>query len=196
LNPILIAAVLIAALLAGFGIDFRHYDRGAGYIGYFLTPVAIALAVPLYKQAAMLKKHLPTVLVSVSIGIACGMASIVGMAWIMGLDRQYLLSIIAKSVTTPIAIGIARELGGFEGPAVAAVIITGITGTIIAEEVLRLLRITHPMAKGLAIGTSAHIIGTNKAFEIGRAEGSASSIAMVMAGLAAVLLAPIMVRLL
>ncbi|MDR1009297.1 MAG: LrgB family protein [Rickettsiales bacterium] len=195
LHPILTSAVMIAAVLLLLNIDYKVYNIGASHISFFLTPVTIALAVPLYKQINQLKKNLPAVLVSVVIGTSCGLLSIIGMALAFGLDREILLSLLGKSVTTPISVGIAAKLGGIEGIAVAATVITGITGAVIAEATLKFLGITHPVAKGLAIGTSAHAVGTSKAIELGRLEGAISGISIVIAGLTTVLLAPLAAKL-
>ncbi len=191
LNPLLVAIVLIIALLALGGIPYRSYERGAKYLSYFLTPATVCLALPLYRQLRLLRRHAAAIFCGIAAGVAASAASIFVMARCLGLSRTVYVTLLPKSITTAIGMGVSAEAGGIVTVTVAAIIITGILGNIIAEPVTALFRITDPVAKGLAIGTSAHAIGTVKALEMGEAEGAMSSLAVAVAGLATVFVVPL-----
>lgn len=186
-NPLLIAVVLIIIVLLGFHIDFETYYNGAKYIDFFLTPATISLAVPLYRQLKLLKKYPKAILGGITAGVLMAMVSIFLMSLIFGLNHQQYITLLPKSITTAIGIGISEKMGGMETITVAAICITGIFGNIIAETICRLSKIEEPIAKGLAIGTSAHALGTAKAMELGEIEGAMSSLSIVVAGIITVI---------
>ena len=190
LNPLLLAIVLIIMLLSFCGIPYRSYDRGAKYLSYFLTPATVCLALPLYRQLHLLKKHAAAILCGISAGVAASAASILVMVRCLGLSHTVYVTLLPKSITTAIGMGVSAEAGGIVTITVISIVITGILGNIIAEPVTGLFRITDPVAKGLAIGTSAHAIGTVKALEMGEVEGAMSSLAVAVAGLVTVLVVP------
>lgn len=190
LNPLLLAIVLIIMLLSFCGIPYRSYDRGAKYLSYFLTPATVCLALPLYRQLHLLKKHAAAILCGISAGVAASAASIFVMVRCLGLSHTVYVTLLPKSITTAIGMGVSAEAGGIVTITVISIVITGILGNIIAEPVTGLFRITDPVAKGLAIGTSAHAIGTVKALEMGEVEGAMSSLAVAVAGLVTVLVVP------
>jgi len=189
LNPLLIAIVLVIALLSVGRIDYDLYNASAKYLSWLLTPATVCLAVPLYRQLEVLKKNLAAILCGIVAGSVAGMASVLGLAVLFGLSHQEYVTFLPKSITTAIGMGVAEELGGIPAITVAVIILTGIQGNIMAPALLKLLRITHPVAKGLAIGTASHAIGTTKAMELGETEGAMSGLAIAVAGLVTVVFA-------
>ena len=191
LNPLLIAIVLLIAFLAAFHLDYEVYSVSAAYLSYLLTPATVCLAVPLYQQLETLKKNWVAIVCGIAAGTVAGLGSVLGLAALFGLSHEEYVTFLPKSITTAIGMGVSQELGGITAITVAVIILTGIQGNIIAEGILRLLRITEPVARGLAIGTSAHAIGTTRAMELGETEGAMSSLAIAVAGLITVAAASI-----
>lgn len=189
LNPLLIAIVLVIGLLLAGKIDYNTYNASAKYVSWLLTPATVCLAIPLYQQLEVLKKNLAAILCGITAGSVAGMASVLGLAVLFGLSHGEYVTFLPKSITTAIGMGVSEELGGVPAITVAVIILTGIQGNIMAPAVLRLLRITHPVAKGLAIGTASHAIGTTKAMELGETEGAMSGLAIAVAGLITVVFA-------
>ncbi len=183
LNPLLIAAVLVIAVLLIFRIDYSAYMASAGYLSWLLTPATVCLAVPLYSQLQALKKNIRAILIASAAGVLTSLLSILLLALLFGLGHADYVTLLPKSVTTAIGLGISEELGGYPSITAAVIILTGIMGNVSGELVCRLFRITHPVAKGLAMGTASHAIGTAKALEWGELEGAMSSLAIVISGL-------------
>ena len=196
LNPLLMSAIFSITVFVILDIDFVTYNQGAKMITFLLTPSTVCLAVPLYKQSQILKKHLDAILVSLFAGCLSGMISILLLCLLMKADHVLLFSLLPKSITTAIAIGVSELIGGNSTITVGMVIITGIFGAMIAKTVCHFFHITHPVAVGLAIGNSAHAIGTAKAIEFGEIEGAMSSLSIVIAGVLTVIIAPMIVSLL
>lgn len=191
INPLLISIVFVIAFIKLFGIEYETYNNGAKYITYFLTPVTVCLAVPLYRQLSILKTHKAEVIVGIFSGVVASAGSICLMAYLFGLGHKEYVTLLPKSITTAIGIGLSNELGGIESITVASIVITGIFGNIAAELILKLFKIKEPIAKGLAIGTSSHALGTTKALEIGEIEGAMSSLSIAVAGLMTVVVATV-----
>lgn len=191
LNPLLLSAVMIIAFLMIFDIDYDTYQEGASLITYLLTPATVCLAVPLYKQSQILRKHLDAILISILCGCIASLLTIALICLFMKADQTLLLSLLPKSITTAIAIGITDLIGGNSTITVGIVILTGIFGAMIAKTVCHFFHIDHPVAIGLALGNSAHAIGTAKAIEFGEIEGAMSSLSIVISGIFTVVLAPI-----
>lgn len=187
LNPILIGTACVTAVLVLFRIDYKDYEESAKYISYLLTPATICLAVPLYQQAALLKKNLKAVAGGITAGVLAGLAGVFLLAELFSLNHELYVTLLPKSITTAIGMSVSKELGGIETITVAVIIITGILGNVLAEFVCKIFGIQEPIAKGLAIGTSAHAVGTAKAMEMGETEGAMSSLAIAAAGLMTVL---------
>ena len=183
INPILIGIVFVIAVLSLFNIEYESYKEGAQYISYLLTPATISLAIPLYKQLQLLKDNVKAILIGVLCGVFTSLITVTLFAFVFSLSHEEFVTFLPKSITTAIGIGVIEEFGGYVSIGVAAIIITGIIGNIVAIKVLDLFKITHPIAKGLAIGCSSHAIGTTKAMEIGEVEGAMSSLAIVVSGL-------------
>ena len=186
LNPILVSVIVIIAFLLGVGIDYDTYNKGASYLSWLLTPATVCLAIPLYKQLHLLKKHGAAVAVSITSGVATSAVSIFLMCRVLGLSHAHYVTLLPKSITTAIGMGVSEELGGYVTISVATIIITGVLGNIFAESVCKLFRIRHAVSRGLAIGTAAHAVGTAKAMEMGEVEGAMSSLAIVVCGLCTV----------
>lgn len=190
-NPLLVAVILIVAVLTLFHIDYENYKKGADYIQYFLTPATVSLAVPLYRQLSYLKKYPLAIIGGIAAGVLTAMGSIFLLSMAFGLNHEQYVTLLPKSITTAIGMGISDKMGGMVAITVIAISVTGITGTILAEAVCKLFGIREPVAKGLAIGTSAHALGTSKAMEIGEVEGAMSSLSIVVAGIMTVMSVPL-----
>lgn len=186
-NPLLIATAAVMTALLLLGIKYDHYYESAKYISYLLTPATVCLAVPLYQQIELLKKNLKAVAGGITAGVLASLISIFLLAKLFSLNHEQYVTLLPKSITTAIGMGISEELGGIRTITVAIIIITGIFGNVTAEFICRIFRIQNPVAKGLAIGTASHAIGTAKAMEMGEVEGAMSSLAIAVAGLLTVL---------
>lgn len=196
LNPLLIATILIIGVLLLFKIDYSVYEAGSKYISMFLTPVTVCLALPLYRQIQVLRKHAGAVLISIFSGCVAHVLVMLGMAFAFRLDKALLYSLLPKSITTPIAIGISSEIGGIEVITIVAVVIAGILGAAVGPLILKVCHITEPIAQGLGMGAASHAVGTSKAMELGEIQGAMSSLAIVVTGVLTVILVPVLVRIL
>lgn len=182
-NPILISMVLCIGFLLVFDIDYEFYQSSAKYISYLLTPATICLAIPLYKQFELLKRNRRAVMAGILSGVVTSLCAILVLAVLFRLDHQAYVTLLPKSITTAIGMDVSAQLGGQVSITVAVILLTGIFGNICAETVFRLTRITDPIAKGVAIGTSTHAVGTAKALELGQVEGAMSSLSIAVAGI-------------
>lgn len=191
LNPLLISIVIVIVLLRFFHIDYDAYNNGAKYISYLLTPATVCLAVPLYKQFETLKNNWKAIAVGVLSGVLSSLGGLFVFCHLFRLTHQQYVTLLPKSITTAIGMSVSQELGGIESITVAVIIVTGILGNIFAEMICKVFRIHEPIAKGIAIGTSAHAIGTAKAMDMGEVEGTMSGLAIPVAGLMTVLLASV-----
>ncbi|MCQ6963335.1 LrgB family protein [Methanolobus chelungpuianus] len=196
MNPLVLSMLMIIALLLAFHVSFDDYNRGGSFISFFLGPATVILAVPLYRKISLLRENAMPILAGIGIGSAAGIASIILMCRLFGLDELVSVSMIPKSVTTPIGIEISGQLGGVPSITVAAIVFTGVTGVLLGPVVCRLFRIEDKVAVGIAIGTSSHALGTTKAVELGETEGAMSGLAIGIAGLVTVFLAPVLAKLL
>ena len=195
-NPLILAAATIIILLLMTNIDFETYNQSAGQVTYWLTPMTICLAIPLYRQIEKLKENLAAVLISIIAGCLGHVVTLFLIAGLTKLDTVLLNSVLSKSVTTAIALGLTEELGGIESVTIVGVTIAGLTGVSLGPSILKLLKITEPVAKGLALGTASHAVGTSKAMEMGELEGAMSSLAIVVTGILTVIIVPIFVGIL
>ncbi len=193
-NPLFIAMAITISFLLITGTDTQTYDIGASYIKFLLTPATIAFAIPLYRQAMVLKKNLPAILTGILGGCIACICSIFIMCKLFGLPYEVFAALAPKSVTTPIAIGIAEEVGGVQSITVIAVILTGILGAASVEFLRRIFKIKDNVAFGLATGNASHAIGTTAAMEINEVAGAMSSLSIVIAGLMTVVIVPIAAR--
>ncbi len=188
-NPLLIAVVVVILFLVIFHVDYETYNSGAKYISYLLTPATVCLAVPLYQQLHLLKKNAKAVILGISGGVITSLTCVFLLSKLFHLNHEQYVTMLPKSITTAIGMGAAEEMGGIVTITVSAIIITGIIGNVMAELICKMFRITDPVAKGIAIGTSAHAVGTAKALEMGEIEGAMSSLAIAVAGLLTVIMA-------
>ena len=192
LNPLLVSIVIVIMALKVFGISYEVYNASAKYISYLLTPATVCLAVPLYEQLELLKKNLTAVAAAITAGVIGSVVSVYVMSMIFKLEHVHYVSLLPKSITTAIGMGVSEEAGGIVTMTIVSIIITGILGNIVADGWFKLIGIKEPIAKGLALGTSAHAIGTAKALELGEVEGAMSSLSIAVAGLMTVVSVPIM----
>lgn len=182
-NPLLVSIVAVMIVLTVFGIDYERYEEGAKLLSYLLTPATVCLAIPLYEQITLLKKNSKAIMAGILSGVASSLLSILAMAALFGFSHEEYVTLLPKSITTAIGMGISQELGGIVTITVAVIIVTGILGNVIGEHICRLFHIEEPIAKGIALGTAAHAIGTAKAMELGEIEGAMSSLSIAVSGL-------------
>ena len=187
LNPLLISIIFVIGVVLLCGVDYESYENSAQYLSYLLTPATVCLAVPLYQQMTLLKKNLAAVACGILAGVLASLGSVLLLAFLFGLEHDVYVTLLPKSITTAIGMGVSEELGGLVTITVAVIIVPGVIGNVIGEAVCKLFRIYEPIAKGLALGTSAHAIGTAKALEMGEVEGAMSSLAIAVAGLLTVI---------
>lgn len=191
INPLLVAIAVTILVLVGFRVDYVDYARGTQCISYLLTPATVCLAIPLYEQLDRLKANWKAVLAGILSGVVTSLGSILGLSVLFGLSHEQYVTLLPKSVTTAIGIAVAQELGGVASIAASVILITGVLGNMIGEAVCRGFRIEEPVAKGVALGTASHAIGTTKALEMGELEGAISSLSIAVAGLLTVVLASV-----
>lgn len=187
LNPLLISIIFVIGVVMLCGVDYESYENSAQYLSYLLTPATVCLAVPLYQQMTLLKKNLAAVACGILAGVLASLGSVLLLAFLFGLEHDVYVTLLPKSITTAIGMGVSEELGGLVTITVAVIIVTGVIGNVIGEAVCKLFRIYEPIAKGLSLGTSSHAIGTAKALEMGEVEGAMSSLAIAVAGLLTVI---------
>ena len=193
-NPLLIAIALTMLFLLLFRIDYTVYNESAKYISFLLTPATVCLAVPLYEQWELLKKNYRAVFAGIFSGVLTSLCTILVLAVLFRLDHASYVTFLPKSITTAIGMGVSEELGGYVAITVAVIIITGVIGNMFAETICSIFKIDDPIARGIAIGTSSHAVGTAKALEMGAVEGAMSSLSIVVAGLLTVIGANILAQ--
>ena len=171
-NPVLVAVVLLVALLWGTGTPYRTYFEGAQFVHFLLGPATVALAIPLYRHFATIRRSALAIAVSIVAGSLTAIVTAVGTAWLMGASSRTILSLAPKSVTTPVAMGISEQIGGLPSLTAALVILTGILGAVFATWTLNAVGIKDWRARGLAVGVGAHGIGTARAFQVNELAGA------------------------
>lgn len=182
-NPLLIAIILTIAVLVIFGIDYDVYYSGAKYLSYLLTPATVCLAIPLYEQFELLKKNAAAVLAGIISGMITSLVLVLLFAIVFRLSHAEYVTFLPKSITSAIGMAVSEQLGGYVPVTVAVIIISGLLGNITAESACRLFRINDPIAKGVAIGSSSHAIGTAKAIEMGEVEGAMGGLSIAVSGI-------------
>lgn len=190
-NPLLLAIILVVGALALLKIPYETYQSGARYISYLLTPATVCLAVPLYEQLELLKKNALAILAGIIAGVLTSVSMVLLFAVVFHFSHSEYVTFLPKSVTTAIGMGVSEQLGGNVSITVVVILLTGVLGNLLAEPVCRLLAITHPIARGIAIGTSSHAIGTGKAMEMGQVEGAMSGLSIAVAGILTVFAAAV-----
>ena len=186
-NPVLISIISVILLLLFFDVDYTSYNESAKYLSYLLTPATVCLAIPLYEQLELLRENAKAIIIGLVSGVITSLVCVLVLSLLFHLDHQTYVTLLPKSITTAIGMGVSEEMGGMVTITVAVIIITGVLGNMIAESICKIFRIEEPIAKGIAIGSSAHAIGTAKALEMGEIEGAMSSLSIVVAGLLTVI---------
>ncbi|MDY3870064.1 MAG: LrgB family protein [Clostridiaceae bacterium] len=190
-NPLLLAAACVIAVLVLCRVDYTVFRDSAGPLSYLLTPATVSLAIPLYRQLEQLRRHARAIVLGVLSGVLTSGLSILAMSALFGLSHAQYVTLLPKSVTTAIGMSLSSELGGAAAITVTAIVVTGILGNCMAVFLCRLFRITEPVARGIAIGTASHALGTSKAIELGEVEGAMSGLSIAMAGLMTVVAAQV-----
>ena len=191
-NPLMISIVVTIIVLIVSKTDYEVYNEGAKYLSWLLTPATVCLAIPLYEQIDLLKKNYKAVFAGILSGVLTSLVTVFVLAKLMKLNHTEYITLLPKSITTAIGMGISEELGGYVTITVAIIVLTGVVGNIFGEIICKIFHITEPISKGLALGTSSHAIGTAKAMEIGEVEGAMSSLSIAVAGLMTVIVVPLM----
>lgn len=191
-NPLLIAMISLVVFFTKFHINYSDYNNGGQIISFFLAPATIALALPLYKKFSLFKENAIPILLGILCGAISGIVCVVVLSKLFKLSDVLTVSLIPKSITTPIGMALSKQLGGISSITVVAIIITGIAGSIIGPFLYKILKINDKVAMGIAMGSASHAVGTAKAMEIGETEGAMSSITIVVSGIMTVLLAPVL----
>ena len=195
-EPILISMVLIIITLELLNIDFDSYYQGGEYISFLLGPATVALAIPMYRKITLLKKRAKLILISTFCGAVLGILLVIYLGKIVGTGEEFLISMVPKAVTTPIAVGISEEIGGEPSLTVGVVILNGLLGGMFGVKLLNLLNIKSSLARGLTMGMSSHGIGTARALEENDLEGALSGLAIGLMGFFTALTAPFIVNIL
>lgn len=192
LSPLLIAPCILSSMLVGFHIDYSDYDSGGRWLSNLLQPAVVGFAIPLYKFRKVMKKYAKIIAISMTAGVTIAIVSSGLFSHVVRLNDHYLLSLLPRSITTPIAMAVSVDIGGMPTMTAIFVIVTGISGMILGPMVIRYLHIQEKLAKGLLLGMGAHGAGTSKALEFGSEEGAAASLAMVLAAIFTLVFAPIL----
>ena len=190
-NPILIAVILVLIFLKATGMELASYQAGASMLSWLMTPATVCLAISMYEQFQVLRKNTPVILAGVAAGAASCLVLVPLFGILAGFDRVLTLSLLPKSVTTAIGVPLAQMVGGMTPVTTAAIILTGITASILGPWLCRLFRLTDEISRGVAFGTAGHVIGTAKANELSKLTGAVSSLSLVVAGLLTALLFPL-----
>lgn len=187
-NPLLISIVVSIVVLVVGKVDYYTYNEGAKYLSWLLTPATVCLAIPLYEQWGLLLKNFKAVMLGLVAGTITSLTTVLALALICGLSHEEYVTLLPKSITTAIGMGVSEELRGYVTITVAVIIITGVLGNIFGELICKIFKIDEPISRGLAFGASSHAIGTAKALEIGEVEGAMSSLAIAVSGILTVAL--------
>lgn len=193
-NPLLISIALIIVFLLVFHVDYETYEAGGKYLSYFLTPATVALAVPLYEQMEPLKKNWKAIMAGILAGALTSALCVLVMSILFHLDHKQYVTLLPKSITTAIGMGLSEELEGIATITVAVIVVTGVIGNMFAESICKLFHITDPVAKGIGIGSASHAMGTAKAMELGEVEGAMSSLSIAVSGLLTVVVSLLFAR--
>lgn len=182
-NPMLISMTVVVLYLILSGTDYRAFEQDVAPLSYLLTPATVCLAIPLYQQLQVLKRNWQAIFAGIAAGVVASGVSIFGMSLIFGLTHPEYVSALPKSITTAIGMVMSEELGGYPSITVGLIIVTGMIGNMFGEQLMKLLRIHDPVAKGIAMGTASHAFGTSRALQMGEVEGAMSGLSVAVAGL-------------
>lgn len=191
LNPLLLGSIFVIVFLSVLRIPYADYKESAAPVSYLLLPATVSLAIPLYEKLNLLRKNVVAIIAGITVGTLLSMGSALALTLALKLEHIQYVTLLPKSVTTAISMDVSAELGGIASLTGAIVILTGIVGNLLAENICKWFHITDPIAKGIGIGTSSHAIGTSKALEMGETEGAMSGLAIAVAGVLTAVLCPI-----
>jgi predicted murein hydrolase (TIGR00659 family) len=194
-NPVLIAVVLLVSLLWVARVPYPTYFEGAKFVHFMLGPATVALAAPLYANLGKVRKSAIPMIGALLAGSITAIVSALGIAYAMGVRGEVLISLAAKSVTAPVALGVSEAIGGSPTLTAVLVILTGIMGAVMATPLLNLLRIKNWQARGFAVGVASHGIGTARAFQVNETAGAFAGIGMGLNAVLTAIIAPLIVRL-
>ena len=190
-NPLLIAIILVIGVILLTGYPTEVYQTGMTTVSWLLTPATVCLAVPLYEQLQVLKKDLPAILIGICAGTLTSLLFVFGFCRLVGFEEVLTNSLLPKSVTTAVGLALSEQSGGDPAIATAAIIITGILGSMLGPTLCKLLRLKNPIAQGVALGTASHVIGTSKAHELSELTGAVSSLSLTVAAVLTAILFPL-----
>lgn len=182
-NPLLVSIIFVIACLLIFNVDYDSYNLSAKYLSYLLTPATVSLAIPLYQQLDLLKENKLAIMAGIVSGVLTSLVCIFVLSLAFGFGHEEYVTMLPKSITTAIGMVVSEELGGYVTITVAVIVITGVLGNMCGEAVCKIFKIEEPIAKGIALGTSSHVVGTSKAMEMGEVEGAMSGLSIVIAGI-------------
>ncbi len=182
-NPLLISVVITILVLVLLGIDYAVYEKGTKVISFLLTPATVCLAIPLYEQFQILKDNKKAILIGTASGVVTSLVVVLALSVVFGIGHANYITLLPKSITTAIGMELSTELGGYTSLTVASIVITGILGNVIGGFIMKLFKITEPVAQGVGLGTASHVIGTSKAMEMGEIQGAMGSLSIVVAGI-------------
>ena len=191
-NPILVAVILVLAFLGITGMELKTYQTGAAFLSWLITPATVCLAISMYEQFQILRRNTPMILAGVAAGAVACLLMVLGLCLLFSFDRELTVSLLPKSVTTAIGVPLSELAGGLAPITTAAIILTGITASVLGPTLCRVFRLTDEIARGAAFGTAGHVIGTAKANELSKLTGAVSSLSLVVAGLLTAIVLPIL----
>ena len=194
-NPILISVILVLLFMGATGMELKTYQAGATFLSWLITPATVCLAISMYEQFQVLRKNTPMILVGVAAGAVSCLMMVLGLSLLFGFDRELTVSLLPKSVTTAIGVPLSQIAGGLAPITTAAIILTGITASVLGPALCKLFRLTDEIARGAAFGTAGHVIGTAKATEMSKLTGAVSSLSLVVAGLLTAIVLPLVANL-
>lgn len=190
-NPVLISVILVLGFMALTGMGNGEYQAGMAKFSWLMTPATVCLAIPMYQHLQTLRRNLPAIITGIAVGAVSCLLMVALWAFAFHIDTRLALSLLPKSVTTAIGVPLSQMAGGLESVTTAVIILTGILANILGTALCKLFRLTDPIAQGVALGTSGHVIGTSRANEIGELTGAVSSLSLVTAGLLTAVVFPL-----
>ncbi|WP_373782049.1 LrgB family protein, partial [Jeotgalibaca porci] len=190
-TPLVFAIIMVILILLVTGTPLETYNAGGQFIGLFVTPATVALAIKLEKNFVYLKQYYSAILTGIFSGVILHTIMIYIFGFIFQFDTQMAATLVPKSITTAIAVGVSESLGGIVSLTVAVVVFTGVIGAVVGPTVFKLFKIDDPVAQGVALGSSSHAMGTTKAIEMGDVQGAMSGLSIVVTGIVVVILAPL-----
>lgn len=195
LNPLIISVIAVIAILVAIKLPYENYKQNTQVLTYLLTPTTVCLALPLYEKLSLLKKNFVAVMCGIISGVISSAVCIFILSCVFSLNHETYVTLLPKSITTAIGIDVSDKLGGIVSITAPVIVITGVFGSIISPFVFKLFKISEPIAKGIGLGSSAHAIGTSKAFEFGEVEGAMSGLSIAVSGIITVIVAPLFAKL-